>query len=46
MDKVKQCLNYIVIGIVSLIALVFLPMLGSTVGLGWNIPNTTVGWVV
>ena len=46
MDKVKQYLNYIIIGIVSLIALVFLPMLGSTVGLGWNIPNTTVGWVV
>ena len=46
MDKVKQYLNYIIIGIVSLIALVFLPMLGSTVGLGWNIPNTTVGWIV
>lgn len=46
MDKVKQSLNYIIIGIVSLIALVFLPMLGSTVGLGWNIPNTIVGWTV
>ena len=46
MDKVKQYLNYIIIGIVSLIALVFLPMLGSTVGLGWNVPDTTVGWVV
>ena len=46
MDKVKQYLNYIIIGIVSLISLVFLPMLGSTVGLGWNVPNTTVGWVV
>lgn len=46
MDKVKQYLNYIIIGIVSLIALVFLPMLGSTVGLGWNIPNTIVGWTV
>lgn len=46
MDKIKQYLNYIIIGIVSLIALVFLPMLGSTVGLGWNVPDTTVGWVV
>lgn len=46
MDKVKQYLNYIIIGIVSLIALVFLPMLGSTVGLNWNIPNTVVGWIV
>ena len=46
MDKVKQYLNYVIIGIVSLIALVFLPMLGSTVGLNWNIPNTAVGWIV
>lgn len=46
MDKVKQYLNYIIIGIVSLIALLFLPMLGSTVGLNWNIPNTLVGWIV
>ena len=46
MDKVKQYLNYVIIGIVSLIALVFLPMLGSTVGLNWNIPNTLVGWIV
>ena len=46
MDKVKQYLNYIIIGIVSLIALVFLPMLGSTMGLNWNIPNTVVGWIV
>lgn len=46
MDKVKQYLNYIIIGIVSLIALVFLPMLGSTVGLNWNVPNTLVGWIV
>lgn len=46
MDKVKQYVNYIIIGIVSLIALVFLPMLGSTIGLNWNIPNTLVGWIV
>ena len=46
MDKVKQYLNYFIIGIVSLIALVFLPMLGSTVGLDWNIPDTVVGWIV
>lgn len=37
---------YCIIGIVSFIALVFLPMIGSDVGLGWNIPNTTVGWIV
>lgn len=45
-DRLKQWTYYIIIGIVSLIALVFLPMLGSTVGLNWALPNTTVGWVV
>ena len=30
----------------SFIALVFLPMIGSTVGLGWNVPDTVVGWIV
>lgn len=46
MDKVRQYTNYVIIAIVSFIALVFLPMLGTTIGLGWNIPDTTVGWVV
>lgn len=46
MDKVKLWMYYIIIGIVSLIALIFFPMLGSTVGLGWSLPTTTVGWIV
>lgn len=46
MEKVKLYMYYFIIGIVSLVALVFLPMLGSTIGLGWNIPNTVVGWIV
>lgn len=46
MDKVRQYLYYFIIGIISFVSLVFLPMLGSTMGLGWNIPNTTVGWIV
>ena len=46
MDKVKQWMYYFIIGIVSMIALCFLPMIGSNVGLGWNLPNTVVGWVV
>lgn len=45
-DKMKQWMYYIIIGIISFIALVFLPMIGSEVGLAWNLPNTTVGWVV
>lgn len=46
LDKIRQYLYYGIIGIVSFIALVFLPMLSSTTGLGWNIPNTAVGWIV
>lgn len=46
MDKIRQWMYYFIIGIVSLIALCFLPMIGSTAGLGWNTPNTTVGWIV
>lgn len=46
MDKVRQWLYYFIIGIISLIALVFLPMIGSTVGAKWNIPDTNVGWIV
>ena len=46
MDKVKQGLYYILVGVISFISLVFLPMIGSTIGLGWNIPDTTVGWIV
>lgn len=46
MDKVKQWLYYCLIGIISFISLIFLPMIGSEAGLDWNIPNTTVGWIV
>lgn len=46
MDKVKQFMYYFIIGIVSMIALCFLPMIGSDIGLGWNLPNTVVGWIV
>lgn len=49
-DSVKQSLKqgmyYIIIAVISFISVVFLPMLGSTLGLGWKIPNTTAGWVV
>ena len=49
-DSVKQSLKqgmyYIIIAVISFISVVFLPMLGSTLGLGWNLPDTTAGWVV
>lgn len=45
-DKWLQFQNYIIIAVVSLFALFFIPMLGSSIGLAWNLPNTVVGWVV
>jgi len=39
-------LYYILVGILSFIALVFLPFFGSEVGMAFNFPNTTAGWVV
>lgn len=46
MEKIRQYIYYFIIGIISLIALTFLPMIGSAIGMGWNVPTTTVGWVV
>lgn len=45
-DKLKQNMYYVIIGVVSFVALIFLPFLGSDLGMGWKIPNTTVGWIV
>ena len=45
-DSLKQGMYYIIIAVISLISVVFLPMLGSTLGLGWKLPDTTAGWVV
>ena len=44
--KARQNIYYIIIAIISFITVAFLPMVGSTVGLQWNLPNTTVGWIV
>jgi hypothetical protein len=49
-DKIKQhldqYLNYWVIGIISLLALFFLPFLGSAAGLALVLPTTVAGWFV
>ena len=45
-DRIKQNLYYIIIGIISFLSVAFLPMVGSTMGLGWKLPDTTAGWVV
>lgn len=45
-QTLKQGMYYIIIAVISLISVVFLPMLGTTLGLGWKLPDTTAGWVV
>lgn len=45
-ETVKLYMYYAIIGLVSLISLIFLPMVGSEIGLDWNVPNTAVGWIV
>lgn len=49
-DKIRQHLdqymNYWIIGIISLLALFFLPFLGSAAGLALVLPTTVAGWLV
>ena len=45
-EKFKQYQYYIIIGMISLIAVFFLPMLGSVAGLEWVLPTTVAGWIV
>lgn len=45
-SKWKQWQYYIIIGIISAVALFFLPMIGSEAGLAWKVPTTVVGWIV
>ena len=45
-ERARQYLYYIIIAVISFISVVFLPMVGSTIGLDWNLPNTTTGWLV
>lgn len=42
----KQYLYYGVIGIISFIALVFLPMIGSEAEIGFKLPQTAASWTV
>lgn len=45
-EKIKQYQGYAIIAILSLISIFFLPMMGSSVGLGFAFPTTTAGWLV
>lgn len=38
--------NYLIIAVLSFISVFFLPMLGSSVGMGFILPTTAAGWVV
>lgn len=46
LEKWRFYQNYIIIGILSLISVFFLPMLGTEIGLGFNVPNTPAGWMI
>lgn len=43
---INRYLYYALIFVLSLVCLFFLPMLGSTAGLAFDIPTTVIGWVV
>lgn len=43
---INRYLYYALIFVLSLVCLFFLPMLGSTAGLAFDIPTTAIGWVV
>lgn len=44
--KIDLYLYYLIIGLISFIALVFLPFFGSEVGMAFTFPTTAAGWVV
>jgi len=45
-ERASQYVYYAIIMVASIIALVFLPLLSSTVGLEWKLPSNTVGWII
>ena len=45
-DNIRQYLYYILVGVISVVMLVFMPMLGSAAGLQWVLPTSAAGWIV
>ena len=41
-----QYLYYGIIFVVSIVSLIFLPMVGSEIDMGFNFPTTVAGWIV
>ena len=46
MNNLKHYLYYILIGVMSFIAIAFLPMLQSTIDISWSCPQTTPAWIL
>lgn len=45
-QKWRQCQNYAIIAIVSIICLLFLPFVSSTTDIDMIFPNTAAGWIL
>lgn len=45
-EKISLFQGYFIIIILSLISIFFFPMIGSTVGIQFNLPTTAAGWTV
>lgn len=45
-SKISQYIWYILIGILSLTACIFLPMISSDSPFGWDWPTDTLGWIL
>ena len=46
MEKLKASMYYILIGVISFVALAFLPAVGSNIGFGLALPSGAAGWIV
>lgn len=46
MDKVRQYLYYILVGVISFLAIAFLPMIGSSQDIHWGLPQTPAAWAI
>lgn len=44
--KGRDYVYYVIVAVASLVMVCVLPMFGSEVGLGWNVPDTKAGWVL
>ena len=43
---IRKYLYYGLVGVISLVVLIFIPMIGSEAGIGFNLPTTPAGWCI